>query len=134
MDQLILVTISIETFVLFQVSIETLKLFETLLNKPCDIILNSLVLRNLRSRKYYVTPTVTNGDTASNGPVVENATPESPVTPVKKLPPSPTSPSSPPLTPDGLGPGQIGNDIDREEVEQVVNRYNEIKSNSIVGC
>ena len=57
---------------------------------------------------------------SSNGPVAENLTPASPVT---KVPPSPTSPSSPPLTPDGLGPAPIGNDIDREEVEQVVNRY-----------
>ena len=103
-----------------QVSIETLKLFETLLDKPCDLILNSLVPRNLKSRKYFATPTVTNGDTSSNGPVAESLTPPSPVT---KVPPSPTSPPSPPLTPDGLGPAQIGNDIDREEVEQVVNRY-----------
>lgn len=65
-------------------------------------------------------PTVTNGDMSSNGPVAENLTPATPVT---KVPPSPTSPSSPPLTPDGLGPAQIDNDIDREEVEQVVNRY-----------
>ena len=63
---------------------------------------------------------MTNGDASSNGPVAESLTPPSPVT---KVPPSPTSPSSPPLTPDGLGPAQIGNDIDREEVEQVVNRY-----------
>ena len=64
---------------------------------------------------------MTNGDTAtSNGPVAENLTP---VSPVAKLPPSPTSPSSPPLTPDGLGPAQMGDNIDREEVEQVVNRY-----------
>ena len=103
-----------------QVSIETLKLFETVLNKPCDIILNNLVLRNLKSRKYYAAPTVINGDTASNRPVAENLMPASPVT---QIPPSPSSPSSPPLTPDGLGPAHIGNDIDREEVEQVVNRY-----------
>lgn len=109
-----------ETLFLSQVSIETLKLFETLLNKPCDIILNNLVLRNLRSRKYYAAPTMTNGDTPSNGPVAENLTPASPVT---RLPPSPSSPSSPPLTPDGLEPAPIDDNIDREEVEQVVNRY-----------
>ncbi|KAL9983987.1 hypothetical protein ACROYT_G006237 [Oculina patagonica] len=118
-----------------EVSIETLKLFETLLNKPCEKILSNLVLRNLKSRKYYATPTVTNGDTASNGPVAENLTPASPV---NKLPPSPTSPSSPPLTPDGVGPAQIDNAIDREEVEQVVNSFislvpDEIKTSALTG-
>lgn len=122
-----------------EVSIETLKLFETLLNKPCDMILNNLVLRNLKSRKYYAAPTVTNGDTASHVPVAENLTTVSPATtPVKKLPPSPTSPSTPPPTPDGLGPVQIGNDIDREEVEQVVNSFislvpDEIKTSALIG-
>ena len=88
------------------------------------MILDNLVLRNLKTRKYYAVPTVTNGDTTIHTPVVESQAEISPAkTPVKKPPPSPTSPSTPPLTPDGLGPGQIGNDIDREEVEQVVNRY-----------
>jgi len=105
---------------LLQVSIETLKLFEALLNKPCEIILNNLVLRNLKSRKYYLTPTVTNGGTTSNGPVVENLALPSPAT---GIPPSPTSPSTPPLTPDGLGSPQIVDNVEREEVEQVVNRY-----------
>ena len=92
------------------------------------MILDNLVLRNLKTRKYYAAPTVTNGDTTIHTPMVESQAEISPATtPVKKPPPSPTSPSTPPLTPDGLGPGQIGNDIDREEVEQVVNRY--IKKN-----
>lgn len=94
---------------LFQVSIETLKLFEALLDKPCEIIFNNLVLRNLRSRKYYCAPVVTNGGAASNGPMTENLL----------IPPPP---STPPLTPDGLESPQIVDDIDREEVEQVVNR------------
>jgi len=34
----------------------------------------------------------------------------------------PPSPSTPPLTPDGLESPQIIDDVDREEVEQVVNR------------
>lgn len=92
------------------------------------MILDNLVLRNLKTRKYHAAPTVTNGDTTIHTPVVESQAEISPATtPVKKPPPSPTSPSTPPLTPDGLGPGQIGNDIEREEVEQVVNRY--IKKN-----
>lgn len=91
-----------------------------MLNKPCDIILNNLVLRNLKSRKYYSAPAVTNGETTSNGPVAENLTLPSPVT---VIPPSPTSPSTPPLTPDGLGSPEIIDNTDREEVEQVVNRY-----------
>lgn len=96
-------------FHLFQVSIETLKLFEALLDKPCEIIFNNLVLRNLRSRKYYCAPALTNGGAASNGPVTENLL-------------MPPSPSTPPLTPDGLESHPIIDDVDREEVEQVVNR------------
>ena len=53
-----------------------------------------------------------NGDAASNGPVAEHL-----------APPSPTSPSTPPLTPDGLGTPQIVDSGNRDEVEQVVNRY-----------
>lgn len=118
-----------------EVSIETLKLFETLVNKPCHVILNNLVLRNLKSRKYYRAPTLTNGDSASNGPMADSLIPPNPVT---SAPPSPSSPSTPPLTPDGLGSPQIVDDVDREEVEQVVNSFislvpDEIKTSALTG-
>ncbi|XP_073241369.1 FHF complex subunit HOOK interacting protein 2A-like isoform X1 [Porites lutea] len=121
-----------------EISIETLKLFETLLNKPCDVILNNLVLRNLKSRKYYTTPPVPNGDTsaASNGPAVADKL--APPSPHTGFPPSPTSPSTPPLTPDGLGSPQIVENVDRDEVEQVVNSFislvpDEIKTSALTG-
>lgn len=108
-----------------EVSIETLKLFEALLDKPCEIIFNNLVLRNLRSRKYYRAPALTNGGAASNGPVTENLL-------------MPPSPSTPPLTPDGLESPPIIDDVDREEVEQVVNSFislvpDEIKTSALTG-
>ncbi|KAK2572972.1 FHF complex subunit HOOK interacting protein 2A [Acropora cervicornis] len=108
-----------------EVSIETLKLFEALLDKPCEIIFNNLVLRNLRSRKYFCAPALTNGGAASNGPVTENLL-------------MPPSPSTPPLTPDGLESPQIIDDVDREEVEQVVNSFislvpDEIKTSALTG-
>lgn len=81
------------------------------------------MLRNLKSRKYYTAPSVPNGETSatSNGPsVADKLAPPSPHT---GIPPSPTSPSTPPLTPDGLSSSQIGENVDRDEVEQVVNRY-----------
>lgn len=64
-----------------------------------------------------------NGDTSatSNGPAVADKL--APPSPHTGIPPSPTSPSTPPLTPDGLGSSQIGENVDRDEVEQVVNRY-----------
>lgn len=110
-----------------EVSIETLKLFEVLLDKPCEVVLNNLVLRNLRSRKYFCAPAVINGGTSttSNGPVAENLA-------------VPPAPSTPPLTPDGLGSPQIVEDIDRDEVEQVVNSFillvpDEIKTSALTG-
>ena len=81
------------------------------------------MLRNLKSRKYYIAPPVPNGDTsaASNGPAVADKL--APPSPHTGFLPSPTSPSTPPLTPDGLGSPQIVENVDRDEVEQVVNRY-----------
>ena len=99
-----------------------MKLFETLLNKPCDVILNNLVLRNLKSRKYYTKPSVPNGDATSNGPVADHSL-APPLSGLTAIPPSPSSPSTPPLTPDGLGTPQMVDNVDRDEVEQVVNRY-----------
>lgn len=64
-----------------------------------------------------------NGDTSatSNGPAVANEL--APPSLHTGIPPSPTSPSTPPLTPDGLGTPLIVENVDRDEVEQVVNRY-----------
>ena len=103
----------------FQLSIETLKLFESLIYKPCDLILNNLILRNLRGRKYYnANSLLSNGNMVTNGPVAKKETPASLGS---KLAPSPLTP---PLTPDGLGSPQLDvEDTGREEVEQVVNRY-----------
>lgn len=92
----------------FQLSIETLKLLETLLLKPCSIVLDNLVICNLRSRKYYNTPSLKNGNSIEDVVL-----------------PSPKTPISPPLTPDGVSPLALvtsAGDAQREEVIKVVNR------------
>lgn len=78
--------------------------------KPCSIALDNLVICNLRSRKYYDTTSLENGNSS-----VEEGGPVSPKTPI-----------SPPLTPDGASPITLATsagDAEREEVVKVVNRY-----------
>ncbi|XP_032219028.2 FHF complex subunit HOOK interacting protein 2A isoform X2 [Nematostella vectensis] len=107
-----------------ELSIETLKLFETLIQKPSQVILENLVTRNLTSRKYYDTTTVTNGNASSNE--TTSSAPASPMTPLT------------PTIDEVLGlPGSV-DEADRQEVERVVNSFlslvpNEVKSSLLTG-
>ncbi|XP_020893366.1 protein FAM160B1 isoform X2 [Exaiptasia diaphana] len=107
-----------------ELSIETLKLLETLLLKPCSIMLDTLVICNLRSRKYYDSSNLENGTSAD-----------------EVIPPSPKTPITPPLTPDGVSPLTIvtsAGDVEREEVVKIVNSFlslvpEQVKSSALTG-
>ena len=107
-----------------QLSIETLKLFEALIHKPCDSVLNILILRNLASRKYYAPPVVTNGndnvdgkeaDGTLNGPADgDNLSP----------PPSPMAICTPPGTPDlekTFANPDAADEADQRDLEKIIN-------------
>ena len=108
-----------------QLSIETLKLFEALILKPCDSILNILILRNLAGRKYYVPPVLTNGDIVVDNKE-EGVTLNGPTSDSRSPPPSPLGTGSPPGTPDiekTFTNPDAEDEADQRSLEKIINRF-----------